>query len=125
MIKQRGISLVESLVALALVGVAAIAIISGFMTLAYSNTRSGERTGAISAAETELEELRLQDPELMATSGSSTPKMIPVGDRQYEVVTHYCETTELCFDTTRELRVEVKLDGQPIYDVTTVYTQLR
>ena len=121
----RGATFVEALVAIFIVGLAAAAMLPAFMTQLDANTRSGERTGAVSAAEIELEELRLDDPELMSSSGSSSPKMIVVGDHAYEVVTHYCERSELCGDTTRHIRVEVRLNGEMIHDVQTVFTQLR
>jgi len=125
MTDARGMSLIESVVALVIIGVAATSILTAFMTMVHSNTRSGELSHAVSAAEMELEDLRLQDPELLPSTGSSSPRLVVVGDRQYEVVTHYCERAELCQDTTRHIRVEVRLQGESIYDVKTVYTQLR
>ena len=121
----RGATFVEALVAIVIVGMAAAAMLPAFMTQLDANTRSGQRTGAVSAAEVELEDLRLGDPELMPSSGSSSPQMIVVGDQAYQVTTFYCERSELCGDTTRHIRVEVRLNGETIHEVQTVFTQLR
>lgn len=125
-LNERGLTLVEVLIALALLGVAAGAMLTAFSGQLRANALSERRAWSISAAEMELEALRMQDPELMPTSGSSTPRLVPVGDLTFEVVTHYCERAELCPTTTsRYVRVEVRSQGSNSYDVEAIFTQLR
>ncbi|MCP3979331.1 MAG: type II secretion system protein [bacterium] len=125
-LNSRGLTVVEVLVAMALVGIAAGGIMSAFLTQLQSNTLSESRSSAISAAEMELEALRMLDPATLPTSGSSSPKLVAIGDHAYAVTTHYCERTDLCASSTaRYVRVEVRdSQGTRAYDVEVVFTQL-
>lgn len=121
----RGFSLIEGLVALAMVAATAVALLPAMITHMDANGRDDLRSGAVGAAQERLEALRLQDPASMPASGTSAPQLVRVDGRTYEVVTHYCERPEFCGgSTSRHLRVEVKFDGRTIYDVETVYTRL-
>ena len=124
-LNERGFSLTEALVAVAILAMVAVGVLPAFMTHMDANSRNELRSGAISAAQERLEALRLVDPSGLPTSGSTDPQLVTVDGREFEVVTHYCERTEYCqSDASRALRVEVRFDGRTIYDVETVYTQL-
>jgi len=124
-VKERGFSLTEALIALALLAMVAAAILPAFTTHLRANARNEVRSSAVSAAQQRLESLRLQDPASMPDSGSSAPQRVHVDGRDFDVVTHYCERNEYCDDSrSRHLRVEVRFEGRTIYDVETVYTQL-
>jgi type II secretion system protein I len=121
----RGFSLIEALMAVAILAMVAVGVLPAIISHMDANSRNELRSGAISAAEERLEALRLQDPVALPDSGSSAPQLVTVDGREYEVITHYCERSELCSgDSSRHLRVEVRFDGRTVYDVETVYTQL-
>lgn len=122
---ERGTSLVESLIAIALVGLVAVGIMSASTSMLDANTRCQEWSAAMLAAQETMEAIRLQDPAALPTSGQSAPQVVTVEDRQYEVVTHYCTRPEYCASDARQLLIKVSYDGEEIFDVETVYTQMR
>lgn len=122
---SRGATLVEALVALAILGVALTGILPSFITQLQSNTRSEERTSAVIAAQLVMDFHRLEQPRDMPTNGASAPQLITIGGLEYEVITRYCVQPVYCNDEARHLLVEVNRRGRKIFDVQTVYTQLR
>jgi prepilin-type N-terminal cleavage/methylation domain-containing protein len=123
--RARGFTLSEALIALALVGMVAVAMLPGFVAHLDTNTRDEVRSGAVDAAHERLEALRLEPPAAMPQSGSTAPQLVEVDGRSYEVVTHYCELKAYCdANRSRHIRVEVRFDGKTIFDVQTVYTEL-
>lgn len=122
---EKGATLVEALVALVILGVALAGILPSFTTQLHSNARCEQRSGAVSAAQQVLDALRLEDPAAMPMIGTSAPQLIMVGELQYEVITRYCADNTYCNTESRHLIVEVQRDGRTIYDVETIYTQLR
>lgn len=121
----RGFTLVESLVAMAIIGLIAVAIVPAFLTQLDSNARSEVRTGSIAAAQQILEDLRIPDPGTLPPAGAAGPVAVVVGDHVFDVVVHYCLTESYCDDASRHLKVEVFHKGRKTYDAETVYTQLR
>ena len=122
--KGAGFTLVEALIAMALVGMVLVAMLPAFFTYFDSNTRNEERTGGVEAAQYVIETLRRVDPATLPTSGSTSPQVVPVGERSYEVVTHYCTDSSFCTANARHLLIEVRLGGVEIFSAETVYTQL-
>ena len=122
---ERGMSLLESLLALALLGVVLTALLSAFVVLMDVNTRDEVRTAALAAAERILEERRRDDVETIPSTGSSDVATVAVGDREFEVIEHYCTQPGFCGDETRHVMVEVSYGGRQILNVASVYTQLR
>ena len=122
---EIGMSLIEALIAIVLVGIALAGISQAFVTQMDANTRNDKRSGAIAAAQQVMEALRRQDPAGMPTTGSSSPQQVSMGGRDYQVVTSYCLVPSYCGTVSRHLRIEVTLDGQDLYSVESVYTQLR
>ena len=126
-LNERGLSLIETLVALALVGMLAMAVMPAFITQKDANSRNEQRTDAIGLALERLEELRFETPSSLPSSGTDS-YFAPTAGRNYEVRTHYCQDVSLCPPTqvgVRHLTVEVWLDDRELYDVATVYTELR
>lgn len=122
---QRGMSLIEALLAIVILGIALSSVSQAFVTQRSVNRRNEERGGAAAAAQQVMERLRRQDPASMPTSGASSPELITVDGRGFEVVTRYCVDATYCGAGSRHLRLEVSLAGQRLFDVETVYTQLR
>lgn len=121
----RGVTLIETLVALAILGISLAGILPSFVTQLHSNTRNEERSGAVIAAQWVLDSLRLQDPSTLPATGASAPQLVTIGASPYEVTTRYCQRTAFCGVNSRHLRIEVRLRNRELYDVETVYTRLR
>lgn len=121
---QRGTTLVESLVALAVLGMVAVAILPAYMQQASANGRAEIRSGAVVAVQRQLETLRLIDPATLPTSGTSAPQLQTIDGRDFGITTTYCADATYCGTGSRHLLVEAFLDGQKIFDAETVYTQL-
>jgi type II secretory pathway pseudopilin PulG len=124
-VNERGLSLLEALLALALLGVVLTALLAAFVVMMDTNTRDDERTLALAAAQGILEERRRAEIASLPTSGSSGIALVTVGNREFEVVEHYCTRAEYCGDETRHVLVEVSYGGRPIVDVASVFTELR
>jgi len=120
----KGFTLTESLLAVALMGLALAGLMPSFMTYTDANTFSERRSGAVMAGQQVLEQLRRQDPRAMPTGGSSSGSLI-IGDLPYQTVTRYCVAPTLCGTESRHVLVEVSYDGQQVYSLETVYTRLR
>jgi prepilin-type N-terminal cleavage/methylation domain-containing protein len=122
---ERGFTLAEALVSLVILAVTSTAIMTSFMAQTTSNTRSEHRVAAAKAAEQVLESLRMDDPGSMPSSGVVGPQLVTVNERQFEVFVSYCANPNLCDTRARHLLVEMYLNGRRVYDVETVFTQLR
>jgi type II secretory pathway pseudopilin PulG len=126
-VSSRGFSLVEALVALFLLGMTAVAVMPAFLTQADANTRNEQRSDAVGLAQQRLEALRFTDVDLMPTGGTDA-STTTIGSRAYELRTIYCTQAQYCPPASpgsRHLLVEVWLDGAKVYDVATIYTELR
>ena len=124
-LKEGGFTLIESLVATGILSMIVVGIMASFMVQSASNTRSEQRMEATAVAAQTMEFLRLDDPETMPDSGMIGPQLVNLNDREYEVYTSYCTKNNYCDDSSRHLLIQVFLDGREVYDVETVYTQLR
>ncbi len=121
---QRGFTLVEAVTAIGILGLVMVGILMSFTTQMHANTRSEARTGAISAAQIRMEDLRRDDPASLPNVGQSAPQVHMVGNLRYEVITLYCSRPTYCDTASRHLIVEVYHQGRKVYEVETVYTQL-
>jgi type II secretory pathway pseudopilin PulG len=122
---ERGTTLVESLVALLLLGIAVVVIVGGFTAMLDANTLTEERCAAVTAAEQTLEALRRVDPESLPSSGQSQPQQVQIDGKDYEVVTRYCASPGYCKPKSRHIEIEVQYDGKTIHRVETVFTQFK
>lgn len=122
---SRGFTLVESLLAVALMGLALAGLMPSFMTYTDTNTLSEQRSAAVLAGQQVLEQLRRQDPRTLPSSGSSSPANVVIGARTFQTVNRYCVVPTLCGTESRHVLVEVSHDGQQVYSLETVYTRLR
>lgn len=123
--KQRGFTMIEVLISLGIFSIITAGVTSVFINHLKYNTVAGQRTGAIDAAQQQLDNLRKDDPVAMPTTGSST-STITIGGRAFSVVTRYCTNTTFCASLNqRHIKVEVSYRGTLLYTVETVYTKLR
>jgi prepilin-type N-terminal cleavage/methylation domain-containing protein len=122
---ERGFTLLEALISLAILGIVLVALVPTFQTFLNANTLSEERSNAVAAAQRVMEVLRHQDPASLPSSGSSAIQAVSVGEHEYEVVTHYCQESKYCGTDIRHIVVEVSFAAKVVYTVETVFTRLR
>lgn len=121
---EQGFSLVEALAALTILTITISFVSPLFIGQRINNLKSEIRTGAVTASQQVLDELRQKDPSYLQSSGSSTQDITAMG-YAYQANIYYCETASYCDTTTRQIRVEIKNNGQTVYNVETIYTQFR
>ena len=122
---EKGVTLIEALVAVAIIGIAISSVAPAFIVQMDTNTRNEERTEAAALAAQVMETLRHEDPADMPNGGSSDPESVTVGHRTYEVVVQYCNEPSYCGPGSRHIVTEVSLDGETLYTTETVYTALQ
>lgn len=122
---ESGSTLVETVVALFLLGLALTGILPAFSTILQTNTRCENRSNAVAAAQQVLDALRIEDPETLPISGASAPQLLTVGGDEFEVITRFCVVASLCSPTRRQIVVEVQRSGSKVFDVETIFAQLR
>lgn len=122
--RQRGSSLIETLVALSILATALLFIFSALNSFSLINSRNQTRTNAAVAARTLLEELRFGDPAALPDTGSRT-SAASVGQHQFTIVTQFCVNTSYCDDNTRHVVVSIQENGRQVFETETVITQLR
>lgn len=89
------------------------------------STQAEIRTLAVAAAQRALDELRLQDPGALPTSGS-TSQTIVIDNKNFTVQTSYCVTVAFCASAAnRHLRIQVSHLGGMVFETETVFTRLR
>ena len=125
-LRQAAFTLLEVLVSLSIFSIVSAAIGVAFVTHLKVNMQQELRSGAFSAAQQVLDELRVQDPSTMPTSGSDAVRTLIVGDRIYSVAVSYCSPATYCTSShIRSIHVGVTHAGKSQYQVDTVYSQLR
>ena len=123
---SRAFTLVEVLVALAIFSISALALANGFNAHLKTNLLSEQKSGAILAAGRVLDGYRVQDPTTFPASGTAAAVNIPVGNRTYAVTVTFCSPNTYCTSNNiRALHVEAALNGTLLYQVDTVFAQLR
>lgn len=123
---QKGFTLIETIVALGVFGIASAAIANGFVTQMRTNNQNTQRGESIAAAQFILDQQRVIDPTSMPTTGTSAPTNVVVGSHTYSVTITYCAVPAYCVSpNVRHLRVNVSYQTVLRYSVDTVYAQLR
>ncbi len=120
---EKGIGLIEALMALVVIIIATATILPTFISFAKANTASDIRTGAVDAAEWVLERYRFE--EISQLNRDDYEETILVSSREYEVLTTFCEDQSFCDDQTVQIVVEVSYNDKIYYKVQTVYTDLK
>ncbi len=121
---SRGFTLLESLIAMALLGIALAGLLPSFQAFMDANSFSEERSNAVAAAQSVMEALRQVDPSTLPASGTSAVLAVTVGDHEYEVVTTYCAEASFCSSAARHILLEVSFAGKTIYTVESVFARL-
>jgi general secretion pathway protein I len=124
-VNERGFTLLEGLLALAILGIALAGILPAFVGYMDVTTRNEVRTGAVAAAQQQMETLRVADPSSMPSSGATGPDYVEIEDREYELISRYCVRGEYCTTNARHVLVEVGFGGDVVYQTESVFTKLR
>lgn len=125
-LKQRGFTLIEVLVALALLALVSAGIVPSFLRFVRYNTQMEVKSGALQAAQLVLDNLRFSNPADLPSEGSSPEEVVNINGRNYKVTVSYCTVAAYCSsDNTRHLKAMVYLGSKKLYEVETVYTRLR
>ena len=121
---QQGSSLIEALIAVAILATALVSTFGTLTSFSTVNGRNQTRSNAAFAARAVIEELRYTDPETMPSTGSQTTS-VTVGQNDFVVTVAYCTTSSYCSERTRHISVSISEDGQVVFSTETVFTQLR
>lgn len=123
--KPGGFSLIEALVALAILGILLAFVIPSFAGFLHSNTNNEIRNQATIVAQQQMDFWRRQAKgstgSTLPMSGSTTPQTVTQGGRSYSVTTLFCPDASQCSSDKRQFRVEVRLGGRLVYSLEAVY----
>ncbi|MBN8549254.1 MAG: type II secretion system protein [Deltaproteobacteria bacterium] len=123
--REAAFTLLEVMVSMLIFLVVSATMANAFMSHLKTNTATEVRTGAIAAAQLQLDEHRLADPFAMPTSGSTSDTKT-VGGRDFTVITYYCQDPSFCISaSTRHLLIKVRYANKQVFQTETVYTRLR
>lgn len=119
---RGGFTMVEAIVALALLGIMLTALLPSFVQNIQVNTQSELRTDAVAVAQVEMDRLRA----VGAWPATGTKRTVTTELATYETeLTYalYCRDGT-CFQGARRVQVEVRHNGRRLYQATTVFTSL-
>lgn len=129
----RGFSLVEALVAVAVLGVALALLAPSLGFFARVNGQQEERSGAVRVAEQTFEALRAAPFGARVGSGGPWPdapgsevtRTVDTGLGSFSIVYSYCQGGDGCLttDTARHLRARVRAGGRVVYELETVIAE--
>ncbi|MBA2667278.1 MAG: prepilin-type N-terminal cleavage/methylation domain-containing protein [Trueperaceae bacterium] len=119
---QRGFTIIEAIIAVAVIGIIVVGVLPLFINYARINTESEFRTGAVTAAQQVMDRLRFEPFTGWVASG--TVQSIDTDLRTYDVTITYC-TAELtlCQSGSRHVRLEVANSGRTYYTVESVFSR--
>ncbi len=115
----------EVLFSLSLMGLALVGILPAFLGHFQNMTTNEVRSSSLAAAQVVLDGLRTQDPSSLPASGSGGVESVNVGTKTYQVEAVYCLNASLCSGDSRHITAIVRYRGNTIYEVETIFTQLR
>ncbi len=124
--QESGFTLLEVMAAMLVFGLVLGGMAPVFGSVLKRNSDMEIRGGSIAAAQQVLDTLRLTDPNLLPSSGSSPTQTITIDGRDYLVTTTFCLEASFCSSAnTRHITVGVTYKGEATFAVETVFTQLR
>lgn len=123
--QEKGFTLLEVLVAISLMAIMLAGLPAAFVSFSQYNSRMELRTQALAAGQRVLDDLRMEDPQTLQSSGSTTDSVV-IDGRTFDVNVTYCVNTTWCGLNSRHLSLEVDYNGEPsIVEIETVFTKLR
>ena len=122
--RLAGLSLIEAIIAMAIVGILLAGVVPAFVTNLRVNTDSEIRTGAVAAAQTVLDQFRVLPKSRWQESGT-TVAVVSHG-RSFDVLVQYgafCQDGT-CYANSNLIQLEVSHGSRSRYAVSTVFTEL-
>lgn len=121
---EQGMTLTESMVALAIFGIALSYLAPQLLQQRLSTIRNDTRTGAVAVSQQVLDDLRRTNVTTLPNSGYTTTSSTYLG-KDYSTTTFYCETAAHCGTNSRHIRAQVSFNGETVYQAETVYSQFQ
>jgi Tfp pilus assembly protein PilV len=127
---QKGLTLIEAIIATLFFGVTVSVVLPGFMNFQTSTLRNEGELGAVAVSQQILDELRRVEVTSLPSSGTTTT--LPSGasttklylGKEYSAAISYCPRIPTdCDANTRQIQVQVSLHGKPIYTVETLFAK--
>ena len=121
---RLGLSLVEAIIAIAIVGILLAGVVPAFVGNLRVNSDAEIRTGAVAAAQTVLDQFRVLPKSQWQASGSTVS--IVSGGRSYDVLAQhgpFCQDGT-CYANSELIELEVSHGGRSRFAVSTVFTVL-
>jgi prepilin-type N-terminal cleavage/methylation domain-containing protein len=133
-LRESGMSLLETMVALVIFGAIISAMMPLFVAFRLNTIKNDVKLGAIAVSQRVLDELRQEKISILPSSGKkeelpsgeSTKSMAYKGTK-YRVEIEYCNPSTNCDTTTRHIKISTfhLQSTQPVFEVETIYTQLK
>ena len=121
---QVGFTLIETIIAIAILGLTLSFIIPAIVSNLRINNRSETRSYAIIASQRILEVLRAVNPQNLPVTGTGTAINVILGGKTYVATPTYCSISTYCTTTSRYVQVKVTLDTELLYTVETVFSRI-
>jgi prepilin-type N-terminal cleavage/methylation domain-containing protein len=121
----RGFTIIETLIALVIIGIAVAAASSTLITNLKSNRHGQLAFEGAQAAQTIIDQLRYDTVANMPTSGSDSVRQVTSQtNRRYDVYVSYCADNTFCSsNNVRQLSIDVKHNDITVYTTQTIFTQ--
>lgn len=121
--EEQGISLLEVLASIGILGLFLSLVTSSFMTNLHSNMKTQIRYEAIQAAQSVLDDIRFQ--EVSSLVDEQTPRSLDIGNRNYQVQVTYCSNPSFCpSPEIKHVAVGVTYKSEVVYETDTIFTEL-
>lgn len=119
-----GVTLIEVLVTMLLVGVISVTILSSMSSTFAMNSDAERRIDAVLVAQNKMDEVKRLDPASLPSSGSKN-ETVTVKGRDYLVTLRYCTTPVYCLNSNRQVAIDVKYANKLMFTGESVFTQVR
>lgn len=123
--KQSGFTIIEALMAVAVLGIIVAGIVPAYSHYSQLNTRSELKSSAAAMAQEQMEKMRRLDFSMWEASGHTETKSM--GGREFTmVVSHsqYKPDDGTTISGAKKIHTKISSGDRLIYEVTTIYTQL-
>jgi prepilin-type N-terminal cleavage/methylation domain-containing protein len=133
-LRESGMSLLETMVALVIFGSIVSAMMPLFVTFRLSTIKNDIKLGGIAVSQRVLDEIRQEKISTLPLSGrkeelpsGTSTKSMDYKGTKYRVEIEYCNPSKDCDAATRYIKVSAfHLQGtEPVFQVETIYTQLK
>ena len=123
---QKGFTVVEVLVSMAIFGIVMAAMPAVFIAHAKINERMEIKTGALAAGQLVMDAYRAVDLTTLPTTGEGSEQNVTVNDRSFTVTPIFCEKSSYCLSAkSRHIKLLIAYEEEEVAKLETVYTSLR